>query len=131
MVSGMFRRSMTAIRTLVAIATFCAFPAAQGGPVRHGAYGSGALHRPVRASHRPRFRPPRGAAAQDAARLGALVGRDCHGQADMPRNDHEWVVMCRDGKTFVVQPAPGTAGGAPPTECSLAGTGPEPACFPE
>lgn len=77
----------------------------------------------------PKFRPARTAAAQDAARLGGLVGNDCHGKADMPRNDHQWVVLCSNGRTFVVEPPPHA--GAPPTECSLAGTGPMPACFGE
>jgi hypothetical protein len=77
----------------------------------------------------PKFRPPRTAAAQDAARLGGLVGKDCHGKADMPRNAHQWVVLCSNGRTFVVdQPA---QAGAQPTECSLAGGGPLPACFAE
>jgi len=48
--------------------------------------------------------------------------------AGMPRNDREWVVMCSNGKTFVVQ-TPAPPGGAPPAECSLAGAGPLPACF--
>jgi hypothetical protein len=77
----------------------------------------------------PKFRPPRTAAAQDAARFGTLVGTECHGKADMPRNDHQWVVLCSNGKTFVVDQPP--QGGAPATECSLAGTGPLPACFGE
>jgi hypothetical protein len=76
------------------------------------------------------FRPSRGAAAADAKRVGALVGKECTGRADMPRNDHEWVVLCSNGKTFVVTPAAPHQAAAPPVECSLAGTGPEPACFP-
>ncbi|HLH87728.1 MAG TPA: hypothetical protein VKX28_04655 [Xanthobacteraceae bacterium] len=83
----------------------------------------------ARVERRTRFRPPRGAAAQDAARLGALVGRQCHGKADLPRNDHETVVLCSNGKTFVVQKAAPSAAATPATECSLAGTGPEPPCF--
>ena len=78
---------------------------------------------------RPKFRPARGAAAQDAARVGALASKECRGKATMPRNDHEWVVLCSNGKAFVVAtPAPHQAG-APATECSLAGTGPQPPCF--
>jgi hypothetical protein len=77
---------------------------------------------------RPKFRPARGVAAQDAARLGALVGTECRGKADMPRNDHEWVVLCSNGKTFVVD-TPHQAG-TQAIECSLAGTGPQPACYP-
>ena len=78
----------------------------------------------VARSHSPKFRPARGAAAVDAKRIGAMVGKECTGRADMPRNEHQWVVLCSNGKTFVVEPS------TPPVECSLAGTGPEPACFP-
>ena len=122
---------MTAIRTILAIAILGALPAAQGAPARHGAHRVASAHRPAHSLHRPRFRAPRGAAAQDAARLGALVGKECHGKADMPRNDHEWVVLCSNGRTFVVQKPPAPPGSAPPTECSLAGIAPLPACFTE
>ena len=89
-----------------------------------------AAHGPVPRGHTLQFRPARGAAAQDAARLGALVGNGCTGRANLERADHKWIVLCSNGKTFVVeQPAPQKAA-APPVECSLAGTGPEPACFP-
>jgi hypothetical protein len=123
----MSRNSMTAMRTILAIAILCASPAAHGAPARPSAHRGAAVHSPVRALHRPRFRGARGAAAQDAARLGGLVGKDCHGKADMPRNDREWIVLCSNGRAFVVQtPA---SGGLPPTECSLAGIAPLPACF--
>ena len=78
----------------------------------------------------PMFRPSRGAAAADAKRLGALVGKDCTGRAEMQRNERQWVVMCSNGKTFVVEPAAAHQPATPPVECSLAGTGPQPACFP-
>lgn len=81
--------------------------------------------------HAPTFRPSRGAAAADAKRLGALVGKECTGRAEMPRNETQWVVLCSNGKTFVVQPAAAHQPAIAPVECSLAGTGPEPACFPE
>jgi hypothetical protein len=68
-----------------------------------------------RSAHRPKFRPERGAAAQDAARLGALAGKECRGRAGLPRNDHEWVVLCSNGKAFVVAPV-AHAAGAPATE---------------
>ncbi len=97
--------------------------AAANAATRHPPHHKGSAHQ------RPKFRPARGAAAQDAARLGALVGKECHGKADMPRNDHEWVVLCSNGKAFVVTPVAHQAGAAP-TECSLAGTGPLPACYP-
>ncbi len=112
---------------ILAVAILYALPVAQGAPAHPGAHRVASAHRPARALQRPKFRPPRGAAAQDAARLGTLVGKDCHGKADMPRNDHEWVVLCSNGRTFVVEPPPHT--GATPTECSLAGTSPLPACF--
>jgi hypothetical protein len=80
--------------------------------------------------HAPKFRPPRGAAAADAKRLGALVGKECTGRADMQRNEHQWVVLCSNGKSYVVEPAAPHQAATPPIECSLAGTGPEPACFP-
>ena len=87
-------------------------------------------HAPVAHGHAPQFRPPRGAAAAEAKRLGALVGKDCTGRADMQRNEHQWVVLCSNGRTFVVEPAASKQAAPPPVECSLAGTGPEPACFP-
>jgi hypothetical protein len=80
--------------------------------------------------HAPTFRPSRGAAAADAKRLGALVGKECTGRAEMPRDEHQWVVLCSNGKTYVVEPAVAHQPATPPVECSLAGTGPEPACFP-
>ena len=77
------------------------------------------------------FRPSRGAAAADAKRIGALVGKECTGRAEMQRNEHQWVVLCSNGKTFVVEPAAAHQPAVAPVECSLAGIGPEPACFPE
>jgi len=94
----------------------------------HGA--STVAHHPsARRLRRPTFRPSRGAAAQEAARLGAAIGNDCHGKADMQRSDQKWVVLCSNGKTYVVESPPRPD--APALECSLAGTGPEPACFSE
>jgi hypothetical protein len=87
-------------------------------------------HPSVAHGHPTQFRPARGAAAADAKRLGALVGKECTGRADMQRNEREWVVLCSNGKTFVVEPAAAHQAAAPPVECSLAGTGPEQACFP-
>jgi hypothetical protein len=87
--------------------------------------------RPAEArGHGPKFRPARGAAAADAKRIGALVGKECTGRADMPRNERQWVVLCTNGRTFVVEPVAPHQPAVPPVECSLAGTGPEPACFP-
>lgn len=82
------------------------------------------------ATRRPTFRPTR-AAAQEAARLGAAVGNGCNGRADIQRNDHEWVVLCSNGKTYVIEMSATPHSGAPATECSLAGIGPAPACFSE
>jgi hypothetical protein len=87
-------------------------------------------HPSVTRGHAPRFRPTRGAAAADAKRLGALVGKECTGRADMQRNEHQWVVLCSNGKTFVVEPAAPHQAAPPPVECSLAGDGTEQACFP-
>ncbi len=99
-------------------------PAAHA-PVVHAPAAHGTAH--VSA---PKFRPARGAAAADAKRIGALVGKECTGRADMQRNEHEWVVLCSNGKTYVVQPAAAHQPATAPVECSLAGIGPEPACFP-
>ena len=72
---------------------------------------------------------PRSNASQEAARLGTAVGRDCNGRAAMQRGERQWVVLCSNGKTYVVE-TPAVAGpGAPATQCSLAGSGPEPPCF--
>ena len=87
-------------------------------------------HGVAAAKHRPTFRPTR-AAAQEAARLGTAVGNGCNGRADIQRNDHEWVVLCSNGKTYVLEMSATPHSGAPATQCSLAGTGPEPACFSE
>jgi hypothetical protein len=77
-----------------------------------------------------RFRPGRTAAAEEARRFGAAAGQGCKGKADLARNDHEWVVLCSNGKTYVVDGSAQHAG-APAAECSLAGIGPQPACFSE
>jgi hypothetical protein len=74
---------------------------------------------------RPPFRPSKAAAGQEAAKFGALVGNGCNGKADIPLNERQWVVLCSNGKTFVVE----QSGSAPPVECSLSGAGPQPACF--
>jgi hypothetical protein len=86
-------------------------------------------HRAAQRGHAPTFRAPRGAAAADAKRLGALVGKECTGRADMQRSEREWVVLCSNGRSFIDEPGtPHPA--AAPVECSLAGIGPQPACFP-
>jgi hypothetical protein len=100
-------------------------------PVAHGPVAHAPVaHGPAAHANLPKFRPSRGAAAADAKRLGAMIGKECTGRADMPRNEHEWVVLCSNGKTYVVAPAAAHQPTTPAVECSLAGTGPEPACFP-
>lgn len=99
-------------------------------PPKARAAGHTFAHGASHASRTIRFRPGRTAAAEEARRLGAAVGQGCTGKADMARNDHEWVVLCSNGKTYVVemppqQPRP------PAVECSLAAIGPQPACFAE
>jgi len=81
-----------------------------------------------RSLRRPTFRPAsRMAAAREAAQLGTTVGNGCKGKADMQRDEHQWVVLCSNGKTYLV----GMPATAPAVQCSLAGIGPEPACFSE
>jgi hypothetical protein len=88
---------------------------------RHAGVGGRGLHRPT-------FRPAsRMAAAREAAQLGGAVGNGCKGKADMQRDEHQWVVLCSNGKTYLV----GMPATAPAVQCSLAGIGPEPACFSE
>jgi hypothetical protein len=98
---------------------------AKGGPTQGTEQGGTAAR-----GHTPTFRPARGAAAADAKRPGALAGKGCTGRAEMPRNEHQWVVLCSNGKTFVVEPPAPQQAATPPVACSLAGTGPEEACFP-
>ena len=118
------------------VSIFFAVAAACGVISAAGAAPQSPAHKPAAAAshpkgHGPKFRPSRGAAAADAKRLGALVGKECTGRADMQRNEHQWVVLCSNGKTFVVEPGAPRQPAVPPVECSLAGVGPEPACFPD
>jgi hypothetical protein len=75
------------------------------------------------------MRASRGSARQEAGRLGAVVGNGCDGRAAMQRNERQWVVLCSNGKTYVVEPPSPQASGAPPSECSLSAKDGEPACF--
>ncbi len=119
------RRTVSIMAAVVAAAGLVSAACAAPQPPQHRpAAGPKVAGSRVARGHSPKFRPARGAAAADAKRVGAMVGKACTGRADMPRNEHQWVVLCSNGKTFVVEPS------APPVECSLAGTGPEPACFP-
>jgi hypothetical protein len=123
---------------MLAAAAMCGLTATAGAAPGHGPRKAGDKPRDAKVAARPaesrghgtKFRPARGAAAADARRLGALVGKECTGRAEMPRNEHQWVVLCSNGKTFVVEPAAAHQAVTPPAECSLAGIGPEPACFP-
>jgi hypothetical protein len=72
-------------------------------------------------------RSSRNAAAQEAARLGTAVGQACNGKASMQRDEHRWVVLCSNGKTYLIDVPQNP--GAPAIECSLAGNGPHPGCF--
>lgn len=127
------------VSIILAAAAACGFIAVAGAAPERAAHRPAAKPRETKAApahpsvargHATQFRPARGAAAADAKRLGALVGKECTGRADMQRNEREWVVLCSNGKTFVVEPAAAHQAAAPPVECSLAGTGPEQACFP-
>jgi hypothetical protein len=120
---------LTAAIVLGVAAAYAGTPPAADAATRHRV--TSAKHSATRhaTSRRPIFRGARGSAAQEAARLGAAVGNGCSGRADMQRNDHQWVVLCSNGKTFVVEMPPKPD--APPVECSLAGIGPGPACFSE
>ncbi len=114
---------------LGAAATSLADAATQKVTAKHGRVVSATrAHGPKGA--RPKFRGSRGAAAAEARRLGAVVGQGCNGKANMPRNEHQTVVLCSDGKTFLVD-TPAGQPGTRAVECSLAGTGPQPACFGE
>jgi hypothetical protein len=92
---------------------------------QRGANGA-SVHRPGGRGSRAK-RSSRNAAAQEAARLGTAVGQACNGRASMQRDDQRWVVLCSNGKTYLVG-VPQTPG-APAVECSLAGNGPFPGCF--
>jgi hypothetical protein len=72
-------------------------------------------------------RSSRNSAAQEAARLGTAVGQACKGKASMQRDERRWVVLCSNGKTYLVDVPQNP--GAPAIECSLAGNGPYPGCF--
>jgi hypothetical protein len=129
------RRTVTVMLALAAacglISLACAAPeAGPHRPARPKDTRAAPAHPAGAHGHAPRFRPARGAAAADAKRLGALVGKECTGRAEMQRNEREWVVLCSNGRTFVVEPAAAHQPATRPVECSLAGTGPEPACFP-
>src|SRR5438477_10964283 len=84
-------------------------------------------HRSAKAA-RAKPRRSRGTAAQEAAKLGALIGH-CEGKAAMQRNERQWVVLCSNGKAYVVEPPGPHVAGAPPFECSLGGPATGQPCF--
>jgi hypothetical protein len=106
-------------------------PQAKGTPAKPHAKTGAHVGAPSHKRTRLKFRGSRTAAAREAAQLGALVGNGCNGRADMPRNEHQWVVLCSNGKTYVVETPSPQRTAAPAVECSLAGAGPQPACFEE
>ena len=119
---------------ILATAVACmGVPAASGQPhkknatAKHRGANSASLHRPGARGSRAKRSSSRHAAAQEAARLGSAVGQACTGKASMQRDEHRWVVLCSNGKTYLVD-VPQTPG-APAVECSLAGNGPQPGCF--
>jgi hypothetical protein len=109
-------------------------PVANGAPITPPAKSATAKHNGPRGAsprgqHRglaARAHGPRSGASQEAARLGAAVGHECSGRAAMQRDEHQWIVLCSNGKAFVLEMPPGQGAA---TQCSLAGSGPEPACF--
>ena len=117
------------VSIIFAVAAACGVISAAGAAPQSSARKPTAAPKDAK-GHASKFRPARGAAAADAKRLGALVGKECTGRADMQRNEHQWVVLCSNGKSYVVEPPAARQAATPPVECSLAGTGPEPACFP-
>jgi len=88
-----------------------------------------AAPRPAAGAARTKIRGLRGSARQEAGRLGTLVGEGCNGRAAMQRSERQWVVLCSNGKTYVVEPPSPQASGAPPSECSLSAKNGEPPCF--
>jgi hypothetical protein len=103
---------------------------ASGQPHKKGATAKqrgASAHRPGARSSRAKRSASRHAAAQEAARLGSAVGQGCNGKASMQRDEHRWVVLCSNGKTYLID-VPQTPG-ASAVECSLAGSGPQPGCF--
>jgi len=102
-------------------------PHKKNATVKHRGANSASVHRPGARGSRARRSSSRNAAAQEAARLGTAVGQACNGKASMQRDEHRWVVLCSNGKTYLVDVP--QAPGAPAVECSLAGNGPQPGCF--
>ncbi len=127
----MARRTASIILALVLASVALPAAAARRAPPRHAPAGPSSASPHPRQAKRPVFRPARTTAAAEARRLGEAVGQGCKGRADIARGEHEWVVLCSNGKTYVLDMTPAQHAAAPATECSLAGIGPQPACFSE
>jgi hypothetical protein len=102
-------------------------PSTKGAAAKPNGAKGATPHGPRSAAAKPHG--PRSSASQEAARLGTAVGHDCNGRAAMQRDERQWVVLCSNGKTYVVESPAVPGPGAPATPCSLAGSGPEPPCF--
>jgi hypothetical protein len=102
-------------------------PHKKGATAKHRGASGASVHRPGARGSRTRRSASRNSAAQEAARLGTAVGQACNGKASMQRDERRWVVLCSNGKTYLVDVPQNP--GAPAVECSLAGSGPFPGCF--
>jgi hypothetical protein len=130
----MRRRARRTISIVLGLAVAClGVSAVSGLPHKKGATAKqkGAIHaslrKPAARGLRAKRSSSRNSAAQEAARLGMAVGQACNGKAAMQRDEHRWVVLCSNGKTYLVGVPQNP--GAPAVECALAGNGPSPGCF--
>jgi hypothetical protein len=127
-------RARRSISVIVGMAVACmGASAASGQPQKkhvtakhRGAIGA-ATRKPGAKGLRAKRSSSRNSAAQEAARFGTAVGQACNGKASMQRDERRWVVLCANGKTYLVDVPQNP--GAPAVECSLAGNGPYPGCF--
>jgi hypothetical protein len=103
-------------------------PHRKGGAAKHRGASGASMRKPAPRGLRAKRSSSRNSAAQEAARLGTAVGQPCNGRASMQRDEHRWVVLCSNGKTYLVDVPQNP--GVPAVECSLAGNGPTPGCFP-
>jgi hypothetical protein len=133
------RAPRTALIVLAITVAFITAPAASGQPSKHpsrhmapkrgAAQGIVTRGPGMKRSARARIRSSGGSARQEATRLGAMVGNRCEGRAAMQRKERQWVVLCSNGKTYLVEPPGPPAAGAPAVECALAANGRDPPCF--
>jgi hypothetical protein len=127
-------RARRSISILLGLAVACmgasaasAQPQKKGATAKHRGASGAAPRKSGARGLRAKRSSSRNSAAQEAARLGTVVGQACKGKASMQRDEHRWVVLCSNGKTYLVD-VPQTPG-APAVECSLAGNGPFPGCY--